>query len=484
MLLQKQLSEDPTFPDVFLLNNGMVVEFYNTEKQGCDELFRMELVLRVGSRNESPKEIGLSHLIEHLMASFTSIKYPDPVKNRTLISSYGIDCNAWTGSDNIGYYLFGLKKYQYLIIDMIINNFINPVYPDSLLEQEKEAVVVELSGYLNDTFYRLDKLFEFIIDNKRNSAFSLEYEINNVKNCTSEVFKNFRDKVYKPENVTLRLVSNFQKDEVNNILNSLVDLFFCKQINQVNPNNYYFKGSKVCTPRLNQSKLLRSFKYFFINHELNTDETKLVVYFPLSLSINDVRVVYPEFLSHLMTNGFDSRMYKKLRTELGVIYSIKTNFYVDSHDKKYSFFCFETSCGFKNAKKVIDGILDVLDFTLNNKITDIEYNSFIDQTKKNILLNNCSSSFSKYFNFYKDSFLWTNNNISLNEYHKCLLNIDKDLILRFSRRLFNPKKMKVFYSAKYPVLLPKFGDQKIPKHLEITMNDIYNNEKSLFNSIK
>ena len=68
---------------VLVFNNGLTLNHVRSE---CDTMFRIEIVVRAGSADETAQERGFAHLMEHLMSFFVSDNHPFPIENQVMIA--------------------------------------------------------------------------------------------------------------------------------------------------------------------------------------------------------------------------------------------------------------------------------------------------------------------------------------------------------------------------------------------------------------
>ena len=83
------------------LQNGLKYVLNNTK---CGDSITIMLFIRVGSRDESPKLNGISHVLEHMMFQGTP-SYPESQLLHEAIDQYGATFNAYTSLDVTCYYI-------------------------------------------------------------------------------------------------------------------------------------------------------------------------------------------------------------------------------------------------------------------------------------------------------------------------------------------------------------------------------------------
>ena len=105
----------------------------SAQNTNIKKAFKIELILRIGGINEKTKELGLLHYLEHLMSFYTSTKDPDAKKNQQELNDLGCETNAFTGDDTCGYHIEGVKKNQDRLIELMLNNYIDPVIDKSII---------------------------------------------------------------------------------------------------------------------------------------------------------------------------------------------------------------------------------------------------------------------------------------------------------------------------------------------------------------
>jgi predicted Zn-dependent peptidase len=167
--------------------------------------------------------------------------------------------------------------------------------------------------------------------------------------------------------------------------------------------------------RTTQSNLhsLNSKKEVHINK--NSLQTQLVVGYP-GVGINDPAINAFKLVNKILGNGVSSRLYKKLRCELHLVYSISSVLAI-YEDTGY----FAVWTNFNHAKKrlILAAILEEFDLLKKEKICDEELNCAKLRYKRD-LLNNYDTDYS-FADFLGTSLLFTG---KIKELDDVLLEID------------------------------------------------------------
>jgi len=122
-----------------VLPNGIKVA---TERVPGVRSVSIEVTVTTGSRNESAKNSGISHFIEHMM--FKGTQKRDAYEISKTLESVGGSLNAGTGRENTSYYAKVVDKDLPLAIDLLSDILLNSLFSEQAIVQEKGVVVQEI----------------------------------------------------------------------------------------------------------------------------------------------------------------------------------------------------------------------------------------------------------------------------------------------------------------------------------------------------
>jgi len=138
------------------LKNGIRVV---TESVPSFESVSLGIWITTGSRDETAKENGLSHFIEHLLFKGTEKRSAFDISRE--IESVGGSINAFTGREYTCFHAKVLHKDVALAIDILADILANPVFDPQEIEKERMVVLQEIKmvedtpdDYIHDLFYR------------------------------------------------------------------------------------------------------------------------------------------------------------------------------------------------------------------------------------------------------------------------------------------------------------------------------------------
>lgn len=137
--------------ELFTLPNGIRVIHKPVESP----VAHLGVILNAGSRDETDKESGIAHLIEHCIFKGTTRRKAFHVLSR--LDDVGGDLNAFTTKEDTCIFASFTSQYYERAIELISDIIFNSSFPDKEIEKEKEVVVDEINSYKDNPS---DEIFE------------------------------------------------------------------------------------------------------------------------------------------------------------------------------------------------------------------------------------------------------------------------------------------------------------------------------------
>ena len=194
------------------LDNGLKVVLVPMASEG---LVAYWTIVRTGSRDEyEPGKTGFAHFFEHMMFRGTE-RFPADLYNEQ-VSRLGADSNAFTTDDLTGYYLDVASVHLEKVMDLESDRFQNLSYAEEAFRTEAGAVYGEYrKGRVNPFFVLYEALREaqFDVHTYGHTTMGYERDIRAMPELY-EYSKEFFKRYYRPENVVLLVVGDFEPDRV------------------------------------------------------------------------------------------------------------------------------------------------------------------------------------------------------------------------------------------------------------------------------
>ncbi len=144
--LQSAPTPAATTPRRDVLPNGLVLI---TQEHRAADVVALQLWVRVGGRDESAGELGLSHYLEHMLFKGTPTRPPGSID--TLIEGLGGSSNAFTSYDYTHFDVVLPARSLREGIELLADIGVNASFPPAEIDSEKAVVFEEMRLVEDDT---------------------------------------------------------------------------------------------------------------------------------------------------------------------------------------------------------------------------------------------------------------------------------------------------------------------------------------------
>jgi predicted Zn-dependent peptidase len=172
----------------------------------------MNIIYKVGSRDENPDKTGFAHLFEHLMfgGSVNIPKYDEPLQQA------GGENNAFTNNDCTNYYLTIPKNNLETAFWLESDRMLSLAFSEKSLDVQRQVVIEEFKqNYLNqpygDVYLLLKPLVYKVHPYQWNT---IGKDISHIENATMEDVKAFYNKYYNPNNAILSIAGDVTVEQI------------------------------------------------------------------------------------------------------------------------------------------------------------------------------------------------------------------------------------------------------------------------------
>jgi len=294
-------------PNVFHLH-------YPAEKGEITTLYQVTLSAG-GSLSEKKEQYGISHLVEHTIASYYN------GMDATALGKYYTENAMYQNASTSHSYLKVISQGHISdsekLLDMALSKSLSAELREETFEQQKKIVLSEIAKYYGDP----ERILQSYENKKRfNKNSYVHNEIGGTKETVSaltfqDIQERYSDMLSRSE---VLLVSAGGKLSQEDIAQRLLD-----KIKK-------FDSQKDIVPLFFDEKAgLKKFKILPVVHEHGHEDVLLKFYLPFPSRFEDygVSLLYRE----IFFSGRSSFMYDTLRNKLGIIYSLSSNVWVDDN---------------------------------------------------------------------------------------------------------------------------------------------------------
>ncbi len=258
------------------------------------------VLVEAGSRYENKRMNGISHFLEHMCFKGTP-KRPHAGDIAHEFDSMGAENNAFTGDEVTGYWAKARAHQFDHILEIVSDLYLNPLLPEKDIASERGVIIEELNMYedlpqrivhdvLEECLYKGQPAGRPIIGSKEN-----------LLRFRRPDFIQYRNEHYIAPKTTLVVAGNVSVADAEK---KIATYFSALPKAKYTPRTRTKENQK--TPQV----LIKSKK---------TDQTHFLLGFR-SFDLFDKRNPAVEVLATVLGRGMSSRLFRKLRDEMGVCY--------------------------------------------------------------------------------------------------------------------------------------------------------------------
>ena len=279
-----------------VLSNGLNVVTYSMPHINSVSI---NVIVKVGSRYETLAESGISHFLEHMAFKGTKNRSAQDIAKE--FDAIGGHFNAYTGREQTVYYTKILKQHTEQALDILADILLNSVFEADDIKKEFSVITQEIAaGKDSPDDLAYEKFYELAY-NDHPLGRSILGTKKNIANFNKAAFQKYMTKHYTSDNIFISIAGNIEHDEAAKLTEKV---FF--NLNPTKKRDYvpakYVGGFALQEKELEQTTIALGFE---------------------STSYNDIKEFYHvQILSIILGGGLSSRLFQRIREELGLAYSV------------------------------------------------------------------------------------------------------------------------------------------------------------------
>ena len=262
----------------------------------------ISIYLKSGSRYEEYPEIaGISHFLEHICFKVT-IERPTPRDISFAIDSLGGTINAATYKEMTCYYAKVASEFTNQSLDLLLDMVQNSLCLSDEIEKERGVILEELAAVQDTPSELASLLVDSLIWPNQPHGRDIAGDIESVSNISQSKIISAYHEQYVPNNAIISIAGAIDPDESIALINEKINDWKSGQPNRWVPN--YPSNNK-------RGGLISK----------DTGQTHVIVGMDSISSVNEQRYAL-DLLSICLGEGMSSRLFLRLREELGLCYDI------------------------------------------------------------------------------------------------------------------------------------------------------------------
>lgn len=260
------------------------------------------VMVATGSKYEKKETNGLSHFLEHMVFKGTS-KRPKAIDIAKELESIGAQFNAFTGQEYTGYYAKVNPEHLDLALDVVSDIYLHPLLNETEIKKERGVIVEELRMYKDLPHRYVHNLFMELVYGDQPAGWDIIGTEENINNFKQADFKKYIAEHYVASATTVIVSGSF--DEKKTL--EKIENYFSKISTSNKPDKVAVKENQT------KPEILVHFK--------ESDQAHLV-FGVRSFSARSEYETALNVLSTMLGRGMSSRLWQKLREEMGVGYYV------------------------------------------------------------------------------------------------------------------------------------------------------------------
>lgn len=261
------------------------------------------VLVEAGSKYEKKEINGVSHFLEHLCFKGTK-KRPTALAVSSELESLGAVSNAFTGHEATGYYSKVQPEKLDVVLDIISDIYLNPVFNEAELEKEKGVIIEELNMYEDTPTRKVSDLFMELMYGDQPAGWDIGGTKEVIRSLKREDIVKYRNQHYVAKATTVVVAGAF--DEKKTLL----------KIKEL------FKAIPVAKKFSKPKTIDKQEKPAVLMHHKPSDQTHIVLGVR-AFNMYDKRRFTLEILGDILGGGMSSRLFQKVREQLGAAYYVR-----------------------------------------------------------------------------------------------------------------------------------------------------------------
>ncbi len=263
------------------------------------------VMVQAGSKYETKEINGISHFLEHMVFKGTP-RRPKASDIAREFDGLGAESNAFTSDEYTGYYAKVAPRHLDTALDIISDMYLNTLFAESEITKEKGVIVEEIRMYKDRPERQVHDLLGALMYGDQPAGWTVLGPEENIRSFTRKDFISYREKHYVASATTIIVSGAIEEKDVVKKVEKLFSTISTKS-----------KKGKMMVRETQKSPALK------VGYK-KTDQTHLAIALR-TFSVHDKRIPTMRVLSTILGRGMSSRLFSKMRDELGICYYIHSS---------------------------------------------------------------------------------------------------------------------------------------------------------------
>lgn len=267
------------------------------------------VLVEAGSEYESKEINGVSHFLEHLCFKGTK-KRPKPIDITDELNWLGAEYNALTYQERTGYYVKARNEHFKQALDVVSDIYLNSTFDSKEIEKEKGVIIEEINMYEDMPAKKVHELFDELLYGDQPAGWPIAGKKEIIRVLNRDDIVKYHNAHYVAKATAVVVAGGINEEEVIEEIK--------KKFENISTGE---KAGRVKTKESQEKPGL-------LVKQREGDQVHLVLGVR-AFNLFDERRYSLDVMTELLGGGMGSRLFERLRNEMGVVYSVGA--YTDLH---------------------------------------------------------------------------------------------------------------------------------------------------------
>lgn len=344
-----------------------IIDFENNLRLVYDKMpsirsLSIGVFVNTGSINEDDDQKGISHFIEHMVFKGTKTRSAFQIAEE--MEANGVNINAYTSKLITAYYTVSTDEHSEKCFDILSDILFNSTMTNENLDKERNVIIEEINMCEDDPEDLCFELLSLAQYGENNISSPILGYVDSVKGFNKEDCDRYMRDYYTSDNIIISVAGSFDEEKIV----ELVKKYFVK--NFVNTKSIKAKEKVVKA----KGKFLKKIKPI--------EQANVGIAFS-SFPYGDSKHAAQTLITSLLGGGMSSRLFQKVREDLGIVYTIYT---AVMQYRKNAHLCIFFATNPSTVELAATEIKKELQIFIKNGITESELRKGKEQLKSNLVL--------------------------------------------------------------------------------------------------
>ena len=281
-----------------VLDNGLKVI---TEEIPHFKSASIGIWVNAGSRDETEKNNGISHFIEHMI--FKGTKTRTATEIAELMDGVGGQLNAFTEKEHTCFYARVIDRHTDMAMELLFDMLNNSVFEPVELERERSVILDEIRLYDDSPDDIVFDMFNKLIWDSHPLGRPIAGTKEIIESITREDIFGYIKSRYLGGNIIISATGNIKHDEI---------VAMC---------NRYSKGLTASPPELRKAETFVPYQKRSISRKKDCEQTYVIIG-KEGISARDEAKYCLSITDSILGSSMSSRIFQEIREKRGLAYSV------------------------------------------------------------------------------------------------------------------------------------------------------------------